>query len=738
MKKLKEIEKSSKIEIENVKLRIENYKYIDLHLLKYLSELKRIKDFKVEEKVLLKNETKLLDQIQNKKQEIATSKQQINQYNQDRIEKEKQQSIIGKKYAEFSKKNKKLAKQKEGLSELNLKINSKDIQITDLQKRRQVFDEIIESEDYTNIILTENKKAKVFCNNLSTNTELINKKNTDIRKKQKKLNKSGTLDENLDKIILFGENYINKTNTTDCPLCKTSFDSFEKLIESVKTEKKGALKIVKQQNEISNLEKELSDLLKTKTDLLKSINDIISFEKEKISKELQKGQENKNKLVNSLNDINNVIGSIEYELKDISDFFSSLIENTEVVNETKIDALKKNLQGEISALLGKENSLKKKFKTNENKLLKKENELISDKANLEKNKISLELIQAQEFYQKITSILTEYKISDSQLQKPLIKRKIQADEKELSTKSRSLNTISKNLNLLEKLLQNDKMQIDEPNLESNIFKTETRIKSVEESIEEYKTKFNKYIPNEKINKSVIDRKQVNNRKVLNDLLDIKTNLNEFGIDLELIKENIKRNELEKEIDELNNKLQRLGKSSEKIKAAKMDCMDFIEKGINNYFNKDVINEVYGRIEPHPKLTKIGFSTNFNEGGVPRLLITTDNEEENEKLNPLFFLSAGQLNVLSLSIFLAKAFEYGNETIDTIFMDDPIQNLSDINVLSFIDLLRTLISTHDKQIIISTHDEKFFRLLQNKLPEEHCNTKYFEFESEGKIKKRKDN
>jgi len=107
--------------------------------------------------------------------------------------------------------------------------------------------------------------------------------------------------------------------------------------------------------------------------------------------------------------------------------------------------------------------------------------------------------------------------------------------------------------------------------------------------------------------------------------------------------------------------------------------------------------------------------------------------DTDKVNPVLFLSAGQLSVLSLSIFLAKAFELGSETISTIFMDDPIQNLSDINVLSFIDLLRTLIAKHDKQIVLSTHDEKFFRLLQNKLPEEYCNSKYLEFESEGKLK-----
>jgi exonuclease SbcC len=67
------------------------------------------------------------------------------------------------------------------------------------------------------------------------------------------------------------------------------------------------------------------------------------------------------------------------------------------------------------------------------------------------------------------------------------------------------------------------------------------------------------------------------------------------------------------------------------------------------------------------------------------------------------------------------------------MDDPVQNLSDINVLSFIDLLRLLIKEEDKQIVISTHDEKFFNLVRNKLSDQYFPSKFIELESYGKIK-----
>ena len=67
------------------------------------------------------------------------------------------------------------------------------------------------------------------------------------------------------------------------------------------------------------------------------------------------------------------------------------------------------------------------------------------------------------------------------------------------------------------------------------------------------------------------------------------------------------------------------------------------------------------------------------------------------------------------------------------MDDPVQNLSDINILSFIDLIRSMITTYDRQVVISTHDEHFFKLIQHKMPAEAFSAKYLELGNFGKVK-----
>lgn len=87
----------------------------------------------------------------------------------------------------------------------------------------------------------------------------------------------------------------------------------------------------------------------------------------------------------------------------------------------------------------------------------------------------------------------------------------------------------------------------------------------------------------------------------------------------------------------------------------------------------------------------------------------------------------------MSIFLASALhakdDEGNP-IDVILIDDPIQSMDSINILSTIDLLRSICLQFDKQVIISTHDENFFSLLQRKIPAQILGSKFLRLEKFG--------
>lgn len=60
-------------------------------------------------------------------------------------------------------------------------------------------------------------------------------------------------------------------------------------------------------------------------------------------------------------------------------------------------------------------------------------------------------------------------------------------------------------------------------------------------------------------------------------------------------------------------------------------------------------------------------------------------------------------------------------------------MDSINILSTIDVLRSIVVNLKKQIILSTHDENFFDLLQRKIPPDLFRSKFLALESYGKLK-----
>ena len=70
----------------------------------------------------------------------------------------------------------------------------------------------------------------------------------------------------------------------------------------------------------------------------------------------------------------------------------------------------------------------------------------------------------------------------------------------------------------------------------------------------------------------------------------------------------------------------------------------------------------------------------------RLIFEVFNEQTH-KSNPSFIFSQAQNNVLAVSIFLSFALQQKWSNLDFICMDDPIQNMDDINIHNFTDIIR---------------------------------------------------
>jgi DNA repair exonuclease SbcCD ATPase subunit len=124
----------------------------------------------------------------------------------------------------------------------------------------------------------------------------------------------------------------------------------------------------------------------------------------------------------------------------------------------------------------------------------------------------------------------------------------------------------------------------------------------------------------------------------------------------------------------------------------------------------LINSIYTRLDIHPTFREFGFHTDrYHEVGHLRPWVF-DRRREREG-NALHVLSAAQLNSLAICLFLALNLERDSE-LRTAILDDPVQSLDDVNLLSLADLLRTVRGR--RQVVVSTHDEVLAELLIRKL------------------------
>lgn len=86
-------------------------------------------------------------------------------------------------------------------------------------------------------------------------------------------------------------------------------------------------------------------------------------------------------------------------------------------------------------------------------------------------------------------------------------------------------------------------------------------------------------------------------------------------------------------------------------------------------------------------------------------------KNSSKHDVIKMFSSGQLSGLVISLILSVNRIFSKNNLNTILIDDPLQNMDDINMASFVELLRH--EFRDKQIILSTHDERISRFIRYK-------------------------
>ena len=690
---------------------------------KKIGEFKNENGVKESEKTLIEEETNLLKIKNDQLQESL----KLNQIKLEQIPNQKAKLDQLSKSHQFIKKS---------IEDLSKSIEDKEPKLIELKKILELFGYYETKIDEDLELLTEfshfTKHQDLIRQQLDIKIKLeISKKQ--LAETQSKINDQNQFNNELKEYVNRGLEIISQTHTSDCPLCNHQYNSFEELSNNIVENKFFDNQLKENLEEKISIEKEINELnikilsgienIKKSFALLKqpfSIDyDILRKEIEKLDLlREEKNQELKNN-IESTNEILVFLG-----------------------NEQALDELTKTIQEEISKIQLGINHNTKLINTNN----KKTNDLVviinGNNDNIKRLNGNIEVQQKSEDY----IIVIDYfnlVLNHNQVDKAILlkaKSEIEKIISEFITEKKkyedSLNQLNielSNHNLSKQEYGNRIQQVnDAKNLILRVYesyesfiKSEFKIELTDKDKSQIEKEFFDLIEKQKQTQKIIEDK-IEKYKIIEILKDDCLNVTVSQKIQDKIKKNLEG-------------LKKLDNAEGQLNIEKDNLIEYLTKTIDEFFYTELINKIYKKIDPHPDYQAIEFKCEFADAK-PRLQIYTtkvNDKGEVERSVPALYFSTAQVNILSLSIFLARALKTKNpetkEAVDCIFIDDPIQSMDSINILSFIDLFRGITLSLGKQLIVSTHEENFHLLLQKKIPNELFKSKFIEFETFGKLK-----
>lgn len=513
-----------------------------------------------------------------------------------------------------------------------------------------------------------------------------------------------------------------------CPLCGYDYHSHEALLESISTntilEKSLQLHIQKKEQLVYSKEKLNTKKEQLFTDLIASVDEHL----EKAEIQIKETKSNHDKVVKSILEQTISIEKIQSRLKEA---YTELAEMPEDKMRRVLEDSKKQYSDSI---IEKQNRLK----SIEEEHTKKDLQLAVINKSLETAYKEISTIKSDDFYIEYISksenarvteeVLSQWKnsIKEENVKQNKFKVQIQNFNQELN-ELKERNVAIEQTEVLQKQYDEKTTQIHQIEkqrarildyLETGCSLNETITQSCDQDVILI---FEQSLKEQKSLKEEQEKRQTALDDYISVLHLVEKFLDNRRIEAEL--SNLRKQEAEKKL--LRNTCKK------EIEGIELH----LEKFVDSYFELDLINRLYNAIDPHPDYKEIQFKCDFKLKN-PRLKVLVNSREDGkESIVPNLYFSTAQINILSFCIFLAKALfatDDEGKSMDCIFIDDPIQALDDINILSIIDLLRNVAFSMDKQIVLTTHDRNFFELLQKKVPDTLFNSRFITLPERGKF------
>lgn len=538
----------------------------------------------------------------------------------------------------------------------------------------------------------------------------LEKLKKDIQEIQFKIDNQNQFNKELNDVINSGLELVNKSQSSDCPLCNHNYGTFEKLSKNILSNKLLDSQLKMYLGEKVDTESKINKLVLQLSVDKEKINNFFSSIKQPYSSDYRNAQNVIDKLgserksnLEKLNSNQSILNDINLSLGDLQTFeeLSVKIQNDVLKIDSQILELSNQIKKIDETLLEKETlvkSTKEKFEISESNLLKHQH--------------SYEHKEVRKYFIE--------ELNTNNIEKSILSENISHIQATLNSLTGKKINLNKSLEELKLKLSNHNLAKDEYIKKTQqVNDAKNLILRIYESYENYiQSEFDLIIKDKdksQIEKAFVDL--VNRQKQIEK--QAETKIEKYKITRILNDACISAADSKKvqdEIEKINNSLKGLGHAEKELIIEKENLRSYLKDTIESYFYTPLINAVYRKIDPHPDYKSIEFECDFAENK-PRLQIYTlssnDKGEEVWSVPSLYF-STAQINILSLSIFLARALktkDNSGQSVDCIFIDDPIQSMDSINILSFIDLFRGITLSLDKQLIVSTHEENFHLLLQ---------------------------
>lgn len=646
-----------------------------------LIELRKDEKKELDEKIeLIKNEIKLKEFNVNAEQQKKELFTKINEWKDYPERRKKLQDELAKFSTNEQEKNRFIKNNTSLLEQLKTFYIPKTINELNIEK-------IIGVEEYFDSnIFNELKSLKKSYENALKEIRIYQEKNKIIEKNQKEL----------EKLVVQGREYLNKHQyICKCPLCHADFPNWEKLFQSVNSLQENGQELVqfemeKLSNRIKEIQKEYDELF------VKYIKHIENLE-ERIKLDLEKQEKEKQEIIKHKNDA--LINEKE-AIKAEEELKRYLIQENIELSGTSNEIMEKWINTQYNKL--------EALQKNKDKYEKKKDELEKEEARLNKIKQRQEeVIRNIPLYNNILFLKeksAEYDLKKDfdnlmQLKKELNEQKEQniSFVKNLDIQNEETISFLNNKREEEVNLLNSDIDVKK---EIDIFNPFTE-ENVQECLNKWKNK------NQNIN---------NNIEFLNKILE-ENGVREYFREYKKLKGDIG---IQSEL--------RISKEKNEKQAEKLfnESKEILKKKLAEYFSQTIISEIFQKINPHQTMKNIKYELDFSDEDKPELYIRVSELDEiknKDSYRPEWFFSSAQLNMVAFSSFFSRALQAKDLSLNTIFIDDPIGHFDDLNILGFADLLRSVLEAYDCQIVIATHDEKVFNVLQRKLSNEYYNSKF---------------